>query len=533
MKTLLAYRWFPAVLYGLAHFAAAVISQFLSLRRDGFVPFWLASGLYVGILLLVETKRWPEFILAAAAANLAFDLTQGQPVLVALIFGAGNCAEAVACAGMMRRFVAHRPTLATLHEVVSLALFATVSCALSATLGAAASFWLLGHTMFAVTWSNWWSGDILGILLVTPLLLGERQEERRAPSPSSIGITEQAAFVVCLIATTGIVFFMEPDLLFPRNSLLVLFVLWSGLRLGSRVTSLTVLGISLVAVFSTSSAMGSNLGSVAISITQTFLVTLALSGLIPAAILNEHRRAEEALQEAQAELARISRLTVMGELAASIAHEISQPLATVVVNAEAAGRLLAQERPNLPEVRDAISDIAEAGLRAGAVISRIRALLAKETPPKTALPIGEVIHETLAFARAEIDKQHVTTEEEAASCLRVIGDRVQLQQVILNLILNGTEGMAPLGQGPKVLRITAEAHSAGSIVVAVKDTGIGLAPENTERVFDPFYTTKPHGLGMGLCISRSIIEAHGGRLWATPNEDGRGATFRFTLPLAP
>ena len=119
----------------------------------------------------------------------------------------------------------------------------------------------------------------------------------------------------------------------------------------------------------------------------------------------------------------------------------------------------------------------------------------------------------------------------------MIGDRVQLQQVILNLILNGIEGMSLTDSGteplPKVLRITAETHSAGSILVAVKDIGVGLVPENTERVFDPFYTTKPHGLGMGLSISRSIIEAHGGRLWATPNEDGPGATFRFTLPLAP
>jgi PAS domain S-box-containing protein len=249
--------------------------------------------------------------------------------------------------------------------------------------------------------------------------------------------------------------------------------------------------------------------------------------------ISERRRTEAALREAQAELTRISRVTMLGELAASIAHEINQPLTTVVTNAGACSRLLSRAVPDLVEVREAISDIAEAGTRAGAVISRIRKLINKETPEKTALPIGEVIQEALAFARMELGKQHVAAEYEVGRHLHVIGDRVQLQQVILNLILNGIEGIALVGQGPKVLRITAEAHPGGGVLVAVRDSGVGLDRENAERIFAPFYSTKPNGLGMGLSISRSIIEAHGGRLWAAPNEDGPGATFRFTLPVAP
>jgi C4-dicarboxylate-specific signal transduction histidine kinase len=279
--------------------------------------------------------------------------------------------------------------------------------------------------------------------------------------------------------------------------------------------------------------MESNLGSVAVLVAQTFLVTLALSGLIPAVILNERRRMEEALRKAQAELARIIRVTVMGELAASIAHEINQPLATVVTNAHACSRLHARKVPDLAEVRQAVSDIAEAGTHAGAVISRIRALMRKEPPEKIVLPIAEVLHEALAFARGELGQEHVSVEGETGINLRVIGDRVQLQQVLLNLILNGIEGITSIAQGLRVLRITAESDSSGCVLVAVRDSGVGLDRESTERIFEPFYTTKPNGLGMGLGTSRSIIEAHGGRLWATPNDDGPGATFRFTLPVAP
>jgi len=529
MKFLLRHRWLQVVLYGLAHFAAANISQYLSFRPDGFVPFWLPSGLYVGTLLRVETKRWPGFMMAACAANLTFDLTQGQPLLTALIFTAGNFAEAVVCAGMMRRFVSRRPTLTTLQEVVNLALLATLSCALSATLGAAA----LGHKVLVTSWSNWWSGDVLAILLVSPLILRAGKRRRSFYSSKSISTTERAAFGICLIATTWIVFFMEPDALFPRNSLLVLFVLWSGLRFGARVTSLIVLGISLVAVYGTSHSMGSNLGPVAISITQTFLATLAMSGLITTAILTERRRAEEALRTTLVDLARISRVATMGEMVASIAHEINQPLTTVVTNADACRRMLLQRVPDLAELEEAISDIGEAGKRAGAVVSGIRTLLRKESPENTELLIGEVIGEALDFVRAEINRKRISVEQEVGTRLRVNGNRVQLQQVMLNLILNSIEAITPIKKGPRVLRITVESNSAGGVLVAVRDSGVGLDREDIAHIFDPFYTTKPDGLGMGLKISRSIIEAHGGRLWATPNGDGPGTTLRFTLLGAP
>jgi len=247
--------------------------------------------------------------------------------------------------------------------------------------------------------------------------------------------------------------------------------------------------------------------------------------------LTERRQTEEALREARVELAHVTRITMMGELAASIAHEINQPLTVVVTNANACRRLLSSESPDLEEVRKAIADIAEAGTRAGKVISRIRMLLKRGALTKTEVRIADVIRESLAFARGELQKHRIGVEmEPEAELPLVLADRVELQQVILNLIMNGIEAIAPIAQGPRVLRIVAQADPSSDVLVLVRDSGVGLNRENVSNIFEPFYTTKPNGMGMGLKISRSIVEAHGGRLWATPNQDGPGTTFQFTLP---
>lgn len=247
--------------------------------------------------------------------------------------------------------------------------------------------------------------------------------------------------------------------------------------------------------------------------------------------ITERKRAEEALQEAKAELAHVARVTTMGELTASIAHEINQPLATVVTNANACYRLLASESPDLEEVREAVADIAEAGMRAGEVISRIRALLKKGTPEKTPLDINQVIEEVLTLTRSELQRHGVLLRTELLAGLPlVLGDRVQLQQMILNLTLNGMEAMTSIRNGPRLLLIRSQVHHSRGVLVEVQDSGVGLDRGSIERLFDPFFTTKPNGMGMGLAICRTIIEAHGGHLWATPN-NGQGATFQFTLPV--
>jgi PAS domain S-box-containing protein len=246
--------------------------------------------------------------------------------------------------------------------------------------------------------------------------------------------------------------------------------------------------------------------------------------------LTERKQAERALQEAKAEMAHMARVTTMGELAASIAHEINQPLSAIVNNANASTRMLAAQPPDLEEVRLAVSDIASAGTRAAEVISRIRTFLKKAVPGKAQVDVNQVIREVLALTVGELEKHHVSVRSELASGLAPVqGDRIQLQQVILNLILNGIEAMTSVSDRERVLMIRSQPDDPGGVLVNVQDSGSGLDPKNLGHVFDTFFTTKPSGMGMGLPISRSIVEAHGGRLWLTPN-DGQGVTLQFTLP---
>jgi PAS domain S-box-containing protein len=243
------------------------------------------------------------------------------------------------------------------------------------------------------------------------------------------------------------------------------------------------------------------------------------------------KRAEEKLLEAQAELAHVARVTALGELAASIAHEVNQPLAAVVANAAACQRWLAHTPPNLDEARSTVQSIIKDGNRAGEVIQRVRGLVNKTVDQKVPLDINEVVNEVITLLHHELASHRMSLRMELAPALGPVrGDRIQLQQVILNLIINGMEAMQPVAEGQRELVIRTSENEARQILVTVSDCGVGLAAENADRLFDAFFTTKSGGMGMGLSICRSIVEAHGGRLSASANA-GPGATFQFILPV--
>jgi len=245
--------------------------------------------------------------------------------------------------------------------------------------------------------------------------------------------------------------------------------------------------------------------------------------------ISERKQAEEKLRKAQTELAHVSRLTTMGELAASVVHEVNQPLTGILTNANTSLRWLAAAAPNLDEARDAISRIIRDGNRATGVISRLRSLFQKASSVKERLDINEAIEEVVMLTQTEVRRQKVALQTELATDLPpVTGDRVQLQQVVVNLILNGIEAMSVVEGRGRALLIRTQPGEGSEVQVMVRDSGIGFDPQSAERIFDAFHTTKAGGLGMGLSISRSIVESHGGRLWATLN-DGPGAAFQFTL----
>ena len=240
-----------------------------------------------------------------------------------------------------------------------------------------------------------------------------------------------------------------------------------------------------------------------------------------------------ALLQTQADLARLSSVMSMGELTISIAHEISQPVTAVVTHGHACREWLSADPPNLEKARHTTERIIQDGTRAGAVVSRIRALFKKEPPEKGWMDANQVIRELVAFLHDEAVRRHVHIKLELADDLpKVMADRVQLQQVLLNLVMNGMDAMAEVAYGLKELLIRSCERNPEEISIQIEDRGVGLNPQNPDEIFQSFFTTKPHGIGMGLSISRSIVESHEGRLWATQRAGG-GAIFQFTLPVNP
>jgi PAS domain S-box-containing protein len=248
--------------------------------------------------------------------------------------------------------------------------------------------------------------------------------------------------------------------------------------------------------------------------------------------ITERKHASEALREAQMQLAHANRVATMGQLTASIAHEVNQPIAAMTLNAETGLRWLGAESPDLDEARQALGDIVRDGNRAAAVVQRIRNLSKKAPPRDECVEINGAIREVIEITRSEAMKNGVSAQTELVEGLPLVqGDRVELQQVILNLILNAIEAISETNEGPRELLITTEKAASGDLLVAVRDSGPGLALGTLENLFQAFHTTKPTGLGLGLSICRSIVEGHGGRLWASAKLP-RGAVFQFTLPIS-
>src|SRR5262245_56108518 len=267
-------------------------------------------------------------------------------------------------------------------------------------------------------------------------------------------------------------------------------------------------------------------GGAAFEETRTHAVVFVLD-------LSERKRSEEGLQRVHAELAHVTRVMTLGELTASIAHEVTQPLAAIVTNGDACLRLLASERPRLEETRDAVASMIRDATRAAEVVAHMRGLMKKSDVDRTPLDLGQVIRDVLVLVHPEVGRHRIVLRTSLADDLPpVLGDRIQLQQVVLNLLTNAIEAMRDVADRSRELMVSAHWQELGpgaGVRVVVDDTGVGFEPANVERLFQALYTTKPGGLGMGLSISRSIVLSHGGRLWATPKASD-GATFQFVVP---
>ena len=289
-------------------------------------------------------------------------------------------------------------------------------------------------------------------------------------------------------------------------------------------------GAGCIALTLLADVMTANTGVSEAGVINTAISLLAITSTTFLAV--KIQSAKEAAIKARSQLARVARVTTLGELAASIAHEVNQPLAAAVINGNACLEWLAVQPPNIDEARKAITRLVKDTHRASDVIAQIRALTKGSNPEKRPLDINEIILATVTLIDGEIQQNQVSLQTQLSSDVPTVdGDRIQLQQVILNLTLNAIEAMNLVPTGPRRVTISsAKSDSPNGVLISVQDSGVGFAKENRDRLFDAFYTTKPGGMGMGLAISRSIVENHSGRIWAAPNSP-RGAVFQFALPI--
>jgi signal transduction histidine kinase len=295
-------------------------------------------------------------------------------------------------------------------------------------------------------------------------------------------------------------------------------------RRGVILVGLGCIALTLLSDYLTASTATTEAGVVNTGISLSAIATTVYLGL-------RIESARAAAFEAQSQLAHVMRVTTLGELTASIAHEVNQPLAAVVINGNAGQRWLADSPPNLDEARLALGRIVKDANRASDVVARVRALTKSAPREREWLSLNDIILGTAALAESEIAQNRVVLQTRLAADLPpVLGDRVQLQQVILNLILNAIEAINLNPEGARELVLSSTHDNSTEVNIAVRDSGAGLPPDQLDRVFDAFYTTKPEGMGMGLTISRSIVEAHGGRIWATPHSPN-GAIVQFTVPV--
>ena len=341
------------------------------------------------------------------------------------------------------------------------------------------------------------------------------------------------------------------DPLFVALSLVIAIVastaaLWLAFRntdLGQKLVAAVVMGLAIsgmhytgmrAAIFTAHSPVHEAQANASLDQTSLALavagITFVILAFASAASLFERKRAEEALLQAQADLARVNRVNTMAELTAALAHEVNQPISAAVANADACVRWLARDPPNLEEARAAAMETVKDGTRAAEIIGRIRQLFKKGTPQQELLDVNEVVREMIVLLRSEVARCSISVRMELTADLpQVMGDRVQLQQVMMNLIGNSIDAMKDM-DGMRELAIKSQRAENDHLMVSVSDTGVGLPPLQADQIFNAFFTTKLHGTGMGLSVSRSIVESHSGRLWATDNYP-RGTSLHLILPI--
>ena len=538
----LSQRWVTSIgiaaAVGLAYFLAAKLSLGLLMKPGGVAVFWPAAGISSGVLIALGPRaRWPVAA-GVMAATVAANLIGDRNIWASTAFALCNAAEALITAGLIQRYFVTSFNLDRLRQVLSLLAAAVVGTVISGIGGAVAFKLFHSPTVSMLTiWWQWFASDAVGIVAVAPLVIGLGAAVREPPPRSEL--IEGAAALVILAAMTGIIISLpqEPWKTVVPSALLFPLLLWLAARFRPVFAAAGAFLVSVTIVWTTIFGIG-HFGDTGLPIddrileAQVLILVVALTAFVLAALFAERRASEARLAHANLllEHERDNKLMNVEAITASIAHEIKQPLAAIVLNGSAALQLLGNAPPDHDEVRAALNDIISDSHRTSEVFEGIRALFQKVDQERQLIDMNEIILRVLQSLHGELKDHGVTTRTELMSGLPLVaGNRNQLQQVIFNLVHNALEAMNTTTDRSRVLRVRTEHRGRDAIAVTVEDSGPGIDPKQLDGIFDAFFTTKAHGMGLGLAICRMIIGRHGGQL--TVSSGGkRGALFQFLLP---
>jgi signal transduction histidine kinase len=541
--------WRQALVVAVAYYLGAKVGFAFTFLPHPISTLWLPNSLLMAGLLLTPASSWWLLLAATLPAHLAAELQSGVPLAMVLGWFASNSTEALIGAACIRRFCDAPLRFDSFRDVgVFLVFGAFLAPLLSSFLDAAlvttigwgeGPYWQLVRLRFL--------SNVLAALTVVPFVMtwatGGFGAIRKA-SPRRAA--EAAALVLCFAAVGFAIFDLHQPGSSSFHALLnapLPFLLWAAVRFGPRGTAAAILLLVLLAIWGATHGDGPFVNSSpeenARSV-QLFLIAMSVPVLLLAAALEERRkdaitqrRTELEAKEQRQQLTHLTRVALLGQLSGALAHELNQPLTAILSNAQAAQHFLAADKIDPDELREILRDIVAEDQRAGEVIRRLRALFKKGETQFQLLDANDVVRETLDLAHGDMLTRNIAISTELSARLpAVTADRVQLQQVLLNLLLNASEAMSANPPGERELSISSQPLAGGGVQLSVSDRGPGIPEDRQTRLFEPFFTTKPQGLGLGLSISRSIVTAHGGRLWST-NNPVRGATFHVALPHEP
>jgi signal transduction histidine kinase len=523
------------------YYAGAVIGISVGFPPAGISTIWPANAIVLAALLLEPPRVWWVYLVAALPSHVhaATSFQPGVTLAVALSQFAGNAVHVVVAAAAVRAVAGAPPRFDSLRGMAAFVLLAHIAATAIAGTVAITLFMLIGWTTeFWIPWRQRFFSNGFAILTITPpILLAASGELVGVRQPQGRRYVELGLVTTGLLAVGALIFAREipgPQIM-PALLLAPLpFLLWAAIRLGPGGLCISLLVVTFISwataytgrwPFATRSP-----AEIVLSI-HAFLLAISIPMMFLAALLEERRRAEDEMRRQRDQLSHALRVSTLGQLVASIAHELAQPLAAIVTNTQAGRRLLETGHRPIDSIGEVLTDIGEDANRAAQVIRRLRALLRKERVERVALDLNALIDNVAGLLRADLRQKGIIIRLAQNEMLRpVLGDPVQLQQVVLNLLMNAGEAVAATEDGPRVIAIDVAQSRAGRLLISVRDSGIGVKePEELERIFEHFVSSKPQGLGMGLTISRSIVEAHGGRIWATANND-RGLTLNVELP---